>query len=217
MGTADLRASFGSKRHELVVSTQQMCVLMLFNDRERLSYKDIADASEIPGPELKRALQSLACVKGRNVLRKEPMSKDVADTDEFVFNDKFTSKLFKVKISTVAATKEGEVEKAETRHKVEGDRKHQIEAAIVRIMKARKVGAGVLVGSRLLGVLVLVGRGAVQRAALFIGLGGVVGTSLFRGPWLARQGYVMDIVEEESGRTLASCPQLQLRVSWHPM
>mmetsp|Transcript_27729 Transcript_27729/g.70664 ORF Transcript_27729/g.70664 Transcript_27729/m.70664 type:complete len:735 (-) Transcript_27729:440-2644(-) len=138
MGTADLRAAFGSKRHELVVSTQQMCVLLLFNDRDRLSYKEIADATEIPAQELKRALQSLACVKGRNVLRKEPMSKDVSDTDDFVFNDKFTSKLFKVKISTVAAAKEGEVEKAETRGKVEGDRKHQIEAAIVRIMKARK-------------------------------------------------------------------------------
>lgn len=35
----------------------------------------IADATEIPPAELKRALQSLACVKGKNVLRKEPMSK----------------------------------------------------------------------------------------------------------------------------------------------
>mgnify|MGYP001807675051 CR=1 FL=1 len=53
----------------------------------------------------------------------------------FFYNDKFTSKLIKVKISTVAATKEGESEKAETRQKVEEDRKPQIEAAIVRIMK----------------------------------------------------------------------------------
>lgn len=47
-------------------------------------------------------------------------SQDVADTDDFVFNDKFTSKLYKVKISTVAASKEGEPEKAETMHKVGG-------------------------------------------------------------------------------------------------
>lgn len=141
MGTADLRAEFGggTRRHELNVSTHHMCILMLFNDRDQLSYREIADATEIPAPELKRALQSLALVKGKNVLRKEPMSKDVNDTDEFYFNDKFTSKLIKVKISTVAASKEGEVEKAETRHKVEEDRKPQIEAAIVRIMKARKV------------------------------------------------------------------------------
>jgi len=140
MGTADLRATFGGgRRHELNVSTQQMCILLLFNDHDKLSYRDIAEASEIPPNELRRALQSLALIKGRNVLRKEPLGKDVADTDEFVFNDKFTSKLYKVKISMVAASKEGEAEKAETRHKVEEDRKPQIEAAIVRIMKSRKV------------------------------------------------------------------------------
>jgi cullin 3 len=112
----------------------------------------------------------------------EPASKDVSDADVFFFNDKFTSKLIKIKISTVSATKasrarppqtaralprtsvrhadppaaagwrhgkpcrtqrrrgaaqEGESEKAETRQKVEEDRKPQIEAAIVRIMKVR--------------------------------------------------------------------------------
>mmetsp|Transcript_7296 Transcript_7296/g.15933 ORF Transcript_7296/g.15933 Transcript_7296/m.15933 type:complete len:735 (+) Transcript_7296:259-2463(+) len=139
MGTADLRAEFGSKRHELNVSTYQMCILLLFNSTDRLTYKEIAEATEIPAHDLKRSLQSLACVKGKNVLRKEPMSKDIADTDLFVFNDKFQSKFYKVKISTVAAQKEGEVEKQETRQRVEEDRKPQIEAAIVRIMKARKV------------------------------------------------------------------------------
>lgn len=139
MGTADLRVDFGSKKHELNVSTYQMCILLLFNEADRLTYKEIAEATEIPAPELKRSLQSLALVKGKNVLKKEPMGKDIADTDVFVFNDKFSSKLFKIKISTVAAQKEGEAEKQETRHKVEEDRKPQIEAAIVRIMKARKV------------------------------------------------------------------------------
>ena len=44
-----------------------------------------------------------------------------------------------VKIGTVAASKETEPEKAETRQKVEEDRKPQIEAAIVRVMKSRRV------------------------------------------------------------------------------
>ncbi|KAG2493302.1 hypothetical protein HYH03_008438 [Edaphochlamys debaryana] len=139
MGTADLRAVFGGgRRHELNVSTYQMCILLLFNEQDSMSYRDIESATKIPAPDLKRALQSLACVKGRNVLRKEPTGKDVNDGDTFFFHDKFTSKLIKVKISTVAATKEGENEKAETRQKVEEDRKPQIEAAIVRIMKARQ-------------------------------------------------------------------------------
>ncbi|KAE8718246.1 Cullin-3 [Hibiscus syriacus] len=140
MGTADLKATFGKgQKHELNVSTYQMCVLMLFNNADRLSYKEIEQATEIPAPDLKRCLQSLACVKGKNVLRKEPMSKDIADTDNFLFNDKFTSKFFKVKIGTVVAQRESEPENQETRQRVEEDRKPQIEAAIVRIMKARRV------------------------------------------------------------------------------
>lgn len=139
MGTADIKASFGKgQKHELNVSTYQMCVLMLFNNPERLSYKEIEQATEIPAVDLKRCLQSMACVKGKNVLRKEPMSKDIGEDDAFFVNDKFTSKLYKVKIGTVVAQKESEPEKQETRQRVEEDRKPQIEAAIVRIMKSRR-------------------------------------------------------------------------------
>jgi cullin 3 len=81
----------------------------------------------------------MACVKGKNVLRKEPMSKDIGEEDAFFVNDKFTSKFYKVKIGTVVAQKESEPEKQETRQRVEEDRKPQIEAAVVRIMKSRRV------------------------------------------------------------------------------
>lgn len=45
---------------------------------------------------------------------------------------------FRVKIQTVAAKGETEPERKETRSKVDEDRKHEIEAAIVRVMKSRK-------------------------------------------------------------------------------
>lgn len=72
-------------RHELNVSTYQMCVLMLFNDADKLSYKEIEKATEITASDLKRCLQSLALVKGKNVLMKEPVtvSKDVDEDDTF--------------------------------------------------------------------------------------------------------------------------------------
>ncbi|URE05248.1 Cullin protein neddylation domain [Musa troglodytarum] len=42
MGTADLKATFAKgQKHELNVSTYQMCVLMLFNSADRLSCKEI--------------------------------------------------------------------------------------------------------------------------------------------------------------------------------
>ncbi|KAH1059725.1 hypothetical protein AAZX31_02G100900 [Glycine max] len=141
MGTADIKATFGKvRKHELNVSTYQMCVLMLFNTADRLGYKEIEQATEIPASDLKRCLQSLALVKGRNVLRKEPMSKDVDEDDAFFVNDKFSSNLYRVKIGTVVAQNESEPEKLETRRQQveEEGRRSQIEAVIVRIMKSRK-------------------------------------------------------------------------------
>ncbi|KEH24997.1 cullin 3B [Medicago truncatula] len=140
MGNADLKATFGKgQKHELNVSTYQMCVLMLFNNADRMTCKEIEQATAIPMSDLKRCLQSLALVKGKNVLRKEPMSKDISEDDVFFFNEKFTSKLFKVKIGTVVAQRETEPENIETRQRVEEDRKPQIESAIVRVMKSRRV------------------------------------------------------------------------------
>ncbi|MCI04383.1 cullin-3A-like, partial [Trifolium medium] len=139
MGTADLKATFGKgQRHELNVSTYQMCVLMLFNNADSLSYKEIEQVTEIPSSDLKRCLQSLSLVKGRNVLRKEPISKDVSEDDEFFVNDKFSSKLYKVKIGTVVAQKKAEPKTLETQKRLEEDWKPQIDAAILRIMKSRK-------------------------------------------------------------------------------
>lgn len=139
MGTADLKATFGSKKHEISCTTHQMVVLLLFNDSEKLTYEEIESATAIPEAELKRVMQSLACVKGKNVLRKEPMSREINAGDVFSVNDSFSSKFVRVKIGMIAAQKETELERGETRERVEEDRKPIIEAAIVRIMKARRV------------------------------------------------------------------------------
>ena len=69
------------------------------------------------------------------------MSKEINVIDEFCCNESFTNKYIKVKIGTVSinSSKESEAENTETRQKVEEDRKPQVEAALVRIMKARRV------------------------------------------------------------------------------
>ena len=46
------------------------------------------------------------------------MSKDINESDSFLYNSSFHSKFFKVKIGTVSAQKETEPEKQETRQKV---------------------------------------------------------------------------------------------------
>lgn len=68
MGTAELRGHFGAKRHDLIVTTFQMCILMLFNKKEVLSLEDFAEL-QIPEAELKRHLISL-CTPKHRILKK---------------------------------------------------------------------------------------------------------------------------------------------------
>ncbi|XP_063228534.1 cullin-3 [Bacillus rossius redtenbacheri] len=127
------------RKHIIQVSTYQMCVLTLFNNQESITYEDIMQETDIPQKDLVRALQSLAMGKAtQRILIKNPKTKDIGLSDMFHVNESFTSKLHRVKIQTVAAKGESEPERRETRNKVDEDRKHEIEAAIVRIMKARK-------------------------------------------------------------------------------
>jgi len=50
--------------------------------------------------ELARTLQSLACGKVR-VLTKHPKGRDIADSDEFSFNEEFDDKLFRIRINAI--------------------------------------------------------------------------------------------------------------------
>ena len=77
------------------------------------------------------------CMAKYKVLSKEPKTKQVADEDTFAFNSAFKSKLYRVRILPLARG-ESKEERDATREKVDEERKHQIEAAIVRVMKARK-------------------------------------------------------------------------------
>ncbi|XP_019868057.2 cullin-3-A isoform X2 [Aethina tumida] len=137
--TSSSSSRSGPRKHIIQVSTYQMVVLMLFNNHDKLTYEEILNESDIPERDLIRALQSLAMGKAtQRILIKNPKTKEIESTHEFYVNDSFTSKLHRVKIQTVAAKGESEPERRETRNKVDEDRKHEIEAAIVRIMKSRK-------------------------------------------------------------------------------
>uniref|UniRef100_A0A8C7YS15 Cullin 3 n=1 Tax=Oryzias sinensis TaxID=183150 RepID=A0A8C7YS15_9TELE len=128
MGSADLNATFYGPIKKVNAS----------RDHGRVLLSSILSC--FLKRELVRALQSLACGKPtQRVLTKEPKSKEIENGHVFTVNDQFTSKLHRVKIQTVVAKQgESDPERKETRQKVDDDRKHEIEAAIVRIMKSRK-------------------------------------------------------------------------------
>lgn len=87
------------RKHILNVSTHQMCVLMLFNTRSRLTFEEIKSETDIPDRELTRALQPLALGKiTQRILSKEPKTKNIESSHTFTVNDGFQSKLYKIKI-----------------------------------------------------------------------------------------------------------------------
>nr|ACF79942.1 unknown [Zea mays] len=110
---------------------------MLFNDAQKLSFLDIKDSTGIEDKELRRTLQSLACGKVR-VLQKIPKGRDVEDKDDFVFNEDFSAPLYRIKVNAIQM-KETVEENTSTTERVFQDRQYQVDAAIVRIMKTRKV------------------------------------------------------------------------------
>jgi len=133
-----LTARFPKGKKDLEVSLFQALVLKCFNRADRLSFLEIRDATGLDTEELKRTLQSVACgMLGTRVLTKDPKGKDVNDTDHFWFNSDFTNKFFRIKINTIQL-KETSEEVEKTNEEVFRDREYQVDAAIVRTMKARK-------------------------------------------------------------------------------
>ncbi|KAL5534761.1 hypothetical protein ACEPAG_1225 [Sanghuangporus baumii] len=136
LGTAALRARFKAGEKELTVSMYQTLVLLLFNDQDEIVFTDIKEQTQIEDGDLRRTLQSLAC-GAKKVLKKRPQGKDVGDSDVFVFNAEFTDERFRVHINSIQV-KETPEETKRTQGAIEMERKSLLDAAIVRIMKAKK-------------------------------------------------------------------------------
>jgi len=141
-GSCEMKATFGGgRRHDLIVSTYQMCILMLFNESETITLSDIRSKTNIPEAELRRHLISL-CTSRHKILKKKSKGKAITEDDSFTLNNDYTSNMKRVKIPLVSMKetektgdggKDSNVSKA-----LEEARKLSVEASIVRIMKSRK-------------------------------------------------------------------------------
>ncbi|KAK4265730.1 hypothetical protein QN277_026747 [Acacia crassicarpa] len=132
LGTCNVSGKFEPKTMELIVTTYQASVLLLFNSTDRLSYSEIMTQLNLSDDDVTRLLCSLSCAMYK-ILNKEPNTKSISSTDYFEFNSKFTDKMMRIKIPLPPVD-----EKKKVIEDVDKDRRYAIDASIVRIMKSRK-------------------------------------------------------------------------------
>ncbi|KAJ3085451.1 Cullin-2 [Quaeritorhiza haematococci] len=116
LSKADVKLHYLDKRYELNVSLHQLGLLLLFNSTTSLTFRE-----------------SFVDLKLLNV--SSPQSID--ESTEVSLNMGFTSKRTKIKV-TAATQAETTQETDQTRKAIDEDRRLYLQAAIVRIMKARK-------------------------------------------------------------------------------
>ncbi|EFN56087.1 hypothetical protein CHLNCDRAFT_22706 [Chlorella variabilis] len=130
-GTVHVKATY-DKNYELILMPLQAAVLLPFNDSDSLSYGELKEATKLPDEDLTRCLASLTLSKYK-LLAKEAASKGIGPADSFRINPKFTDRMRRIRVPLPPVD-----DRKKVQEDVDKDRKHAIEAAIVRIMKSRK-------------------------------------------------------------------------------
>lgn len=125
----------GQRKYELSVSTYQMCLLMNFNEKKSYSYQDLLQVMQLNDNDIKPHLIPLLQFK---ILQKNPQGKDFKMDDKYSVNMSFFNNGTKVKIPVMHSKAAKQSEDADLKAKVEDDRKHMIEAVIVKVMKSRR-------------------------------------------------------------------------------
>lgn len=136
------------KKVELHVSTHHLCILVLFNTTDSLTYGQILEAVQSKvidkdgksiqsGEDLIKASLVSLMSKKYPLLTKEPKGREFNRSDIFRINLAFVSPKRRLNIPMPTA-KISEEEKEAAHETVVEDRRHAIEAAIVRVMKQHK-------------------------------------------------------------------------------
>jgi cullin-4 len=86
--------------------------------------------------ELIKTIQSL-CFGAHKILVKEPQDQPIGPSDTFSINEQFEAPTFRLKVSSLMVKEPIETNSAISKQVMQ-NRQYQIDAAIVRILKARK-------------------------------------------------------------------------------
>ncbi|XP_054709882.1 cullin-2-like [Uloborus diversus] len=132
---AELKLCYLKKPYIVTMGTYQMAVLLLFETADSLAYTEISESTKLNDEQLTKQLQSLQESK----LLLGPSEKNISQHSSFALNKDYSNKRTKFKLTAVLQKETTQQETEQTHVSVEEDRKLYLQAAIVRIMKARKI------------------------------------------------------------------------------
>jgi len=139
MGDIQIRVTLGKTRRAVTCSTFQGMIILLFNENSQITYEDLVAQTKITDSDMARHLVALYASKRDNrILLKSGDKKKMLPEDFFKVNHKWKPKLKHVKIGLMGATKQRDLNHIETQKKILEERKINIDATIVRIMKMRQ-------------------------------------------------------------------------------
>lgn len=129
----ELKVTYLKKPYIITMQTYQMAMLLLFETVDAMSCKDMQETLQLNTDTFQKHVQSL--LESKLLLA---AAETLEPTVEIRLNMDYTNKRTKFKISA-ALQKETQQEVEHTMSAVDDDRKLYLQAAIVRIMKSRKI------------------------------------------------------------------------------
>lgn len=129
----ELKLSYLKKPYIITMQTYQMAILLLFESIDEMTCKDIQETLELNTETFQKHMQSL--IESKLLLSS---SEQLEGSTEIKLNVDYSNKRTKFKI-TAALQRETPQEVEHTMNAVDEDRKLYLQAAIVRIMKSRKI------------------------------------------------------------------------------
>lgn len=155
-GSVDMRITYPLRTYEFNLATYAAIIMLLFapqssddegvpvlafDEARELTFHEIKELTGIPDSDLRRHLQLIAVAPRLRLLVKVPMTKDVRDDDKFRLNSGFKLPSVKVKVLTVLGSSSllSKKELAEVDRAIVEGRKLEVNAAIVRVMKSRRL------------------------------------------------------------------------------
>lgn len=140
---AEVRLCYLRRSYLVSLGTYQMALLLPFEGADALCVRDLAEATRLAPDQLQRQLQGLLDARllqlGSSGEGSEGPSGGLGPDTVLHLNKAYSNKRTKFKISAVLQKEAAQQELEQTHSSVDEDRKLYLQAAVVRIMKARKV------------------------------------------------------------------------------